>query len=68
MEHPALSAGTREAPRPATLLPADRSEWPEPARTAFHDVLRQLDRWCKRHDWPTATNAWVAEEAVRQSW
>ena len=68
MEHPALSADGHDMTPPPALLPGDRSDWPEPARAAFHDVLRQLDRWCRQHDWPTAGNAWVAEEAVRRSW
>jgi hypothetical protein len=68
MEYQACAAGTSESPRPATLLPEDRTEWPEQARKAFHDVQRQLDRWCRQYDWPTSGNAWVAEEAVRQSW
>ena len=68
MEHQACAVGTIGSPRPAAVLPEDRTEWPEQARNAFHDVLRQLDRWCRNHDWPTSRNAWVAEEAVRQSW
>ena len=68
MEHQAKAADTTGSPRPSALLPDDRSEWPESARVAFHDVLRHLDRWCRQHDWPASGNAWVAEEAVRRSW
>ena len=49
-------------------LPDNRFDWPTEAREAFHEVLDGLDGWCRRHDWPKLTNAWVAEEAVRQSW
>jgi hypothetical protein len=49
-------------------LPASRSEWPEAARRAFFEVLRQLDGWCREHDRPRGTNAVVAEQAIRQVW
>ena len=32
------------------------------------ELLRELERWCRKHDWPHTTNAWVAEQAVRQCW
>ncbi len=53
---------------PPTELPADISDWPEEARTAYRGVQRELDSWCRRHGWTTSRNAWVAEEAVRQCW
>jgi hypothetical protein len=68
MEHQLCTARTSGSPRPTALLPQDRTEWPEQARKAFHDVLHQLDLWSRQHDWPTSSNAWVAEQAVRQSW
>ena len=49
-------------------LPASRAEWPDGARQAFHDVLRQLDGWCRERDRPRATNAAIAEQAIRQVW
>ena len=49
-------------------LPASRAEWPDAARQAFFDVLRQLDGWCREHDRPRGTNAAVAEQAVREAW
>jgi hypothetical protein len=68
MDYSAVATYPLEAPGQSSVLPHDRSEWPEQALWAFRDVLRQLDRWCRQHDWPTSGNAWVAEEAVRQSW
>jgi hypothetical protein len=68
MEYQACAEGAFGSPQPIALLPEDRTEWPEQARKAFHDVQRQLDRWCRQYDWPTSGNAWVAEEAVRRSW
>ena len=50
------------------LLPIDRAEWPEEARSAHREVLVGLDGWCRQYDWPKSTNDWVAEEAVRQGW
>ena len=49
-------------------LPASRAEWPDGARQAFHDVLRQLDGWCRERDRPRGTNAAIAEQAIRQVW
>ena len=49
-------------------LPAHRAEWPDGARQAFCEVLRQLDGWCREHDRPRATNAAIAEHAIRQVW
>lgn len=61
------------AQRPWTIvgpggLPASRAEWPDAARHAFFDVLRQLDGWCREHDRPRSTNAAIAEQAVREGW
>jgi hypothetical protein len=53
---------------PGILLPSDRSQWPQQARQAYHQLLRELDRWCRQHDWPMTSNTAVAEEAVRQAW
>ena len=49
-------------------LPASRAEWPDAARHAFFDVLRQLDGWCRERDRPRSTNAAIAEQAIRQVW
>ena len=49
-------------------LPNDRARWPDEARTMYRDILGELDGWCRQNDWPKSKNAWVAEEAVRQSW
>lgn len=49
-------------------LPASRVEWPDGARQAFHEVVRQLDLWCRERDRPRVTNAAVAEQAIRQVW
>lgn len=49
-------------------LPASRVDWPDGARQAFTEVLRQLDGWCRERDRPRSTNAAVAEQAVRQVW
>jgi hypothetical protein len=49
-------------------LPANRVDWPDGARQAFSEVLRQLDGWCRERDRPRSTNAAVAEQAVRQAW
>ena len=67
MDNIAFAACVSDTPH-HTSLPDDRSEWPEQARKAFHDVVGQLDRWCRRYYWPTTGNARVAEEAIRQSW
>lgn len=49
-------------------LPASRAEWPDGARQAFFQVLRQLDGWCRERDRPRSTNAAIAEQAVREGW
>ena len=49
-------------------LPASRVDWPDGARHAFSEVLRQLDGWCRERDRPRSTNAAIAELAVRQAW
>jgi len=49
-------------------LPNNRANWPEDARTAYHEVLRELDGWSRQHNAPASTNSWVAEEAIRQTW
>ena len=64
---------TAKAGRPEMIadpggLPASRAEWPDGARQAFHQVLRQLDGWCRERDRPRGTNAAIAEQAIRQVW
>ncbi len=49
-------------------LPRDRRDWPLEARAALRELLRELDLWCRRRDWPATNNDWVAETAVRQAW
>jgi len=49
-------------------LPVHRAEWPDGAREAFHEVLRQLDGWCREHDRPRGSNPGIAEHAIRQVW
>ena len=49
-------------------LPASRAEWPDGARQAYFEVLRQLDLWCRERDRPRSTNAAIAEQAVREGW
>jgi hypothetical protein len=49
-------------------LPASRADWPDGARQAFSEVLRQLDGWCRERDRPRSMNAAIAEQAVRQVW
>ncbi len=67
MNHAPLQTLMDTAP-PALPLPHDRRDWPDEARTAYHALLRELDTWCRRHGWPPARNAAVAEEAVREGW
>jgi hypothetical protein len=31
------------------------------------EIVRQLDAWCRSHDWPGFLNAHLAEEALRRS-
>jgi hypothetical protein len=50
------------------LLPQDRSRWPNAARLAHRELLGELDRWCRQHDWPTFENTTIAERAVREVW
>jgi hypothetical protein len=49
-------------------LPDDRADWPEDARTAYREVLRELDIWCRQNDSSAVNNGWVAEQAIRQTW
>ena len=49
-------------------LPDDRSQWPTDAFDSYRRILRDLNHWSRENDFPLATNTWVAEEAVRQSW
>lgn len=49
-------------------LPVEKNEWPDDAGRAYNDLLRELNSWCREHDCSMVTNAWIAEEAVRQSW
>lgn len=67
MEH---AIDSRDRPHPSTslVLTSSRAEWPAEAKAAIRDVNRSLDAWCRTHDWPTATNSWIAEEAIRRGW
>jgi len=49
-------------------LPINRSEWSSGAQTAHHEVLGELDAWCRKQDSTKVLNSWIAEEAIRQSW
>lgn len=49
-------------------LPEERTEWPNGADREYHRLMRELNAWSREHDWPMATNSWIAEEAVRRSW
>jgi hypothetical protein len=49
-------------------LPLHQAEWPQGARQAFHEVLRELDGWCREHGRPRSMNAGIAEQAIRQVW
>jgi hypothetical protein len=68
MEHSVSEPNWIQIPPLQRELPADISDWPEKARAALRDVSRELDRWCRHNDWPMATNAGLAEEAIRQAW
>ena len=49
-------------------LPKRRSSWPEAAVGAYMQLLGELNAWCWECNQPSASNAWIAETAVRQSW
>lgn len=49
-------------------LPGDRAEWPDDARASFRELVGELDRWCRDHQWPPSGNARIAEEAIRRCW
>ncbi len=68
MEQTLPRAAVSDLPAHLGGLPHDRSRWPDDARRAFRELLRDLERWCRHHDRPTATNEWVAEQAIRQCW
>ena len=40
----------------------------EQADAEYRRIQRELDAWCRKHDWPSTLNSWVAEEALRQCW
>jgi hypothetical protein len=68
MEHATQTLSPITALPQPVGLPDDRGQWPSEAQTAFNEVRRELDRWCRKHDWSPSTNASIAEEAIRQSW
>jgi hypothetical protein len=68
MEHTAQSLNPATLPPQPMGLVEDTSLWPDTAQAALAEVRRELDRWCREHDWPSATNSWIAEEAVRRCW
>jgi len=49
-------------------LPTNRGEWTTGAQNAYREVLGELDAWSRRQDASKNLNAWIAEEAIRQSW
>ena len=56
------------APFAVEALPAELSDWPEPAVREYNRLLRELNSWSRDNDWPMSGNPWIAEEAVRRSW
>jgi hypothetical protein len=50
------------------VLPKNRNEWSSGARTAYREVLGELEVWSRRQDLSKSLNSWIAEEAIRQSW
>ena len=67
METITASNGTRPF-QPIEALPGQRGEWPEDAGKAYNHLLRELNQWSLEHHCSMVTNAWIAEEAVRQAW
>jgi hypothetical protein len=64
-----ISEHNAEAVFPAVeALPNERTEWPDDAGREYGRLLRELNSWSRDHDWPTSSNSWIAEEAVRRSW
>ncbi len=49
-------------------LPKNRSEWSSGAKSAYGEVLGELDMWSRRQDGSKSLNSWIAEEAIRQTW
>jgi len=49
------------------VLPKNRNDWSSSARTAYREVLGELEVWSRRQDSPKGLNSWIAEEAVRRS-
>jgi hypothetical protein len=49
-------------------LASSRDSWTPDARTAYQQVLGELDRWSRRHDASSSLNSWIAEEVVRRVW
>jgi hypothetical protein len=68
MEHTGTSIPSSHAISYASGLPANRVNWPEDARLAYREVLRELDGWSRQHNSSATSNSWVAEEAIRQTW
>lgn len=68
MENALTEASLNHGTTCPTELPIELHDWPEEARSAYREVQRELDRWCRTNDWPMISNALVAEEAVRRSW
>ena len=50
------------------MLPETRDRGPDNASREYSRLLRELNSWCREHDWPMSGNSWIAEEAVRRSW
>ncbi len=62
------TATATPAPVPCPGLPGPPTEWPRAASAAYWSLLRDLNHWCRDTGSPMATNAWVAETAVREAW
>ena len=61
----------REPPRSSVApaaLPRDRAAWPDEARAAHRDLVRQLDAACRERGLASASNDSISEAAVRQVW
>ena len=50
------------------ILPKNKNDWSTGAKTAYGEVLGELDAWSRREDASKSLNSWIAEEAVRQTW
>lgn len=59
---------SRSAMVPATHEASEGGSDLFDARVAQHHVRRELDRWCRDHDFASSGNQRLAEEAVRGAW